>query len=152
LGALLYALEVPPYGGDTLFSNQYLAYETLSSGMKKLLDGIEAVHSSELVYGSKQALFDIKDDHIAIDREAAKRQIAVHPLIRTHPKTKRKSLFVNDHYTVRLKDMSDEESKPILGFLFQHAIRPEFTCRFRWSPGSIAFWDNRCTLHCPVAD
>jgi taurine dioxygenase len=152
LGSILYALEVPPYGGDTLFSNQYLAYEALSPTMQKMLGQLRALHSNEIVYGAKQEDFDIKGDQIAVDMNAARNVKSVHPVVRTHPETKRKSLFVNDHYTTRFEGMSAEESRPILNYLWSHAIRPEFTCRFRWEVGSIAFWDNRCTLHCPVAD
>jgi len=152
LGSILYAIEVPPYGGDTLFSNQYLAYEALSPTMQKMLAQLKALHSNEIVYGAKQEDFDIKGDQIAVDMKAARQVKATHPVVRTHPDTKRKSLFVNDHYTVRFEGMSTEESRPLLQYLWSHAVRPEFTCRFHWEVGSIAFWDNRCTMHCPVAD
>ena len=152
LGAVLYALEVPEVGGDTLFSNQYLAYQSLSPAMRKMLDGLSAVHSAERVYGDRQGEMDIKNEMIMVDFDQARTQKAEHPVVRTHPETGRRSLFVNDHYTMRFKDMTDAESEPLLQYLLRHAIRPEFTSRFQWRKGSIAIWDNRCTLHCPIAD
>lgn len=151
MGAVLYGVEVPEVGGDTLFANQYLAYDALSPGMKAMLDGLNAVHGTARVYGDKA------DDYTYVDRLKESRKEAatkenVHPVVRTHPETRRKALFVNDHYTLRFEGMTEEESKPLLQFLFNHAIRPEFTCRFRWQDGSIAFWDNRCTLHTPIDD
>jgi taurine dioxygenase len=151
LGAMLYAVEAPPVGGDTLFANQYLAYETLSAGMKTLLRGMQAVHGSARVYGAKADDYTYVDS-LKVDRKEAAKAESVHPVVCTHPETGRKALFVNDHYTLRLANMTEEESEPLLGFLFRHAVRPEFTCRFRWRNGSLAFWDNRCTLHTPVDD
>ena len=152
LGAMLHAREVPPVGGDTLFANQYLAYENLSFGMRALLDGLRAVHGSALVYGAKQAQFNVKDGNLSTAKEEAAAAEATHPVVRTHPETGRKALFVNDHYTLRLAGMTAAESAPLLGYLFDHAIRPELTCRFRWTEGAVAFWDNRCTLHTAIAD
>ena len=152
LGAVLYALDVPEVGGDTLFSNQYLAYQALSPAMRKMLDGLEAVHSAERVYGDRQDEMDLKDEMLMVDGDNARAQQAQHPVIRTHPETGRRALFVNDHYTMRFKDMTDQESNPLLQYLLGHAIRPEFTSRFKWRKGSVAMWDNRCTLHCPIAD
>lgn len=151
LGAMLYGLEVPEHGGDTLFSNQYLAYEALSAGMKRLLDGLKAVHGSARVYGDKADDYTYVQN-LKVDRAEAAKSENVHPVVRTHPVTGRKALFVNDHYTLRLENMTEAESAPLLNFLFRHAIRPEFTCRFRWGQGSIAFWDNRCSLHTPIDD
>ena len=152
LGAVLYALEVPEVGGDTLFANQYLAYQALSPAMREMLDGLQAVHSAERVYGDRQDEMDLKNDMLMVDGAQARSQRADHPVVRTHPETGRRSLFVNDHYTMRFKDMTDEESTPLLQFLLKHAIRPEFTTRFKWRKGSMAIWDNRCVLHCPIAD
>ena len=147
LGAVLYALEVPDVGGDTLFSNQYLAYQALSPGMRALLDGLTAVHSAKRVYGDRQ------NDNIGVAAgDIARVQSSEHPVVRTHPDTGRRALFVNDHYTMRFKDMTDQESTPLLQYLLRHAVRPEFTSRFRWRKGSVAMWDNRCTLHCPIGD
>ena len=152
LGAVLYAIEVPEVGGDTLFSNQYLAFESLSPGMKQMLTGLSAVHSSLRVYGDRQASMDLKDEYLKVSKDQAQSEESDHPVVRTHPETGRQSLFVNDHYTLRFKDMTEQESAPLLQYLLNHAIRPEFTCRFRWHKHSIAFWDNRCLLHNPIAD
>lgn len=149
MGSMLLAREVPPHGGDTLFANQYLAYETLSETMKRLLDGLGGISSS-----AKADVSRTREDRIATDgrKSASKEYRAVHPMVRTHPETGRKALFVNVAHTVGIEGMTDDESAPLLEFLFRHQIRPEFTCRFRWQPGSLAFWDNRCTLHNPVND
>jgi taurine dioxygenase len=152
MGAILYAKEVPDLGGDTLFSNQYLAYASLSEAMRKMLDGMTGIHGSSRVYGDRQSEMDLKDKNIMVSKDAARGVVSEHPVVRTHPETGRRSLFVNDHYTLRFKDMTEQESEPLLRFLLAHAIRPEFTCRFRWHKNSIAFWDNRCLLHNPVAD
>ena len=130
MGTILYGIDVPPYGGDTLFANQYLAYEALSGAMKKMLDGLHAVHRHP------------------DSREAG----VVHPVVRTHPETGRRMLFVNDYHTARFEGMTEAESRPLLEFLFAHGHRPEFTVRFRWQKGSIAFWDNRSTKHIALGD
>jgi taurine dioxygenase len=149
MATMLIAREVPPYGGDTLFASMYLAWETLSDGMKGLLDGLIAVNCS-----AKADVTRTREDRIKEGGEvAAKRDyIAEHPAVRTHPETGRKALYVNLGHTTRFRDMTEEESAPILDYLFQHQVRPEFTCRFAWRPGSIAFWDNRCVQHNPVND
>jgi taurine dioxygenase len=149
MGSMLLAREVPPHGGDTLFANQYLAYESLSDTMKRLLDGLRCISSS-----AKADVSRTREDRIATDgrKSAAQEYRAVHPLVRTHPETGRKALFVNIAHTVGIEGMADDESAPLLEFLFRHQVRPEFTCRFRWQPGSLAFWDNRCALHNPVND
>lgn len=149
IGSMLLALEVPPVGGDTLFANMYMAYETLSAGMKKLLDGLKAVNSS-----AKADVSRTREDRIASSPSKDSRRVfeAVHPVVRTHPETGRKSLFVNAAHSVRFDGMTEEESGPLLDFLFRHQVRPEFTCRFRWQPGSLAFWDNRSTQHYPIND
>ena len=152
MGAILYAKQVPALGGDTLFSNQYLAYESLSAAMRNVLDGMIGIHGSSRVYGDRQAEMDLKDKNIMVSKDQAQSAESEHPVVRTHPETGRRSLFVNDHYTLRFKGMTELESTPLLRFLLTHAIRPEFTCRFRWQKNSIAFWDNRCLLHNPVAD
>lgn len=152
MGAILRAIDVPEIGGDTLFSNQYLAYESLSTGMQRMLSNLTAVHSSVHVYGTRQASMDLKDENMVVSKKEAQSAESTHPVIRTHPETGRKSLFVNDHYTIRFSNMSVEESTPLLQYLFKHAIRPEYSCRFQWQEHSIAFWDNRCLLHNPVAD
>ncbi len=152
LGSMLYALDVPEYGADTLFASQYLAYEALSPGMRRTLDGMVAMHGTRKVYDpyAKSGL-DEKQFKTDRDKILAAQEVE-HPVVRTHPETGRKALFVNPHYALRFKDMTEDESRPLLDFLFAHAIKPEFTCRFRWANGSLAFWDNRCTLHTPIDD
>ena len=149
MGSMLLAREVPPVGGDTLFANQYLAYETLSPGLRRMLEGLVAVNSSTKADASRT-----REDRVRRDgREDAKEQyLAEHPVVRTHPETGRKALYVNVAHTVRFKGLTDEESAPLLNYIFQHQTRPEFTCRFSWQVGSLAFWDNRCTLHNAVND
>lgn len=146
---MLVARELPPCGGDTLFANQYLAYESLSPGMRRMLDGLQAVSTS-----TKADVSRTREDRLRTDaRDDARRSYeATHPVVRVHPETGRKALFVNVAHTARFADMTEEESAPLLQYLHQHQVRPEFTCRFRWEVGSIAFWDNRCTLHNPVND
>jgi taurine dioxygenase len=150
MGAILYALEVPPYGGDTLFANQYLAYESLSDGMKRMLGGLRAVHSDRMVAGPavNHAGRSTKARADADWRET----VNVHPVVRTHPETRRKLLYVNYSYTVGFEGMMEEESRPLLTYLMEHGNRPEFTCRFRWTKGAVAFWDNRCVKHLAVND
>ena len=149
MGSMLLSLEVPPYGGDTMFANQCLAYEALSATMKKLLDGLVGISSS-----AKADVSKTREDRIKSDGKdaAPKSYLAEHPVVRTHPETGQKALFVNVAHTAGIQGMSDEESAPLLQFLFQHQIKPEFTCRFAWEPNAIAFWDNRCAQHNPVND
>jgi taurine dioxygenase len=149
MGSLLLAREVPPYGGDTIFANQVLAYEALSPGLRALLDGLVAVNAS-----AKADVTRTREDRIREHGRAGDRQdyVAEHPVVRTHPETGRKALYVNVAHTVRFKDMSEAESAPLLNYLFQHQTRPEFTCRFAWRVGSLAFWDNRAAQHNPVND
>ena len=149
MGTMLIAREVPEYGGDTLFANMYLAYETLSPGMRRLLDGLVAVNSSTKADTTKTREDRMRD---GANPAARAEYEALHPVVRTHPETRRKALYVNGGHTVRFKDMTEEESAPLLRFLFAHQSRPEFTCRFRWEKGSLAFWDNRCAQHNPIND
>lgn len=150
--AVLYAVEVPPAGGDTLFANQYLAYETLSDGLKAALDGRATLHSDIRVAGprAKERL----TGRTSVSRWDDEWQAteAMHPVFRTHPETGRKSLFVNRSYTQHFDGMTREESLPLLDFLETHATRPEMTCRFRWEKGSVAVWDNRCLMHIAMHD
>lgn len=149
MGSMLYALEVPPYGGDTMWANQYLAYESLSDTMRGLLDGLIGISTS-----AKADVSKTREDMIrnAGDKAPAVSHQAEHPVVRTHPETGRKSLFVNVAHTSHFKGMTEAESASILEFLFQHQVRPEFTCRYRWRKGSLAFWDNRATQHNPIND
>lgn len=149
MGSMLYALEVPPFGGDTLFANMFLAYERLSGGMQRLLDGLRVVNSS-----AKADVTRTREDRVASSpgKDAHRVFEATHPAVRTHPESGRKALYVNFAHSVRFEGMTEAESAPLLDFLFQHQIKPELTCRFRWERGSIAFWDNRSTQHNPVND
>jgi taurine dioxygenase len=149
MASMLIAREVPPAGGDTEFANMYLAYETLSDGMKRLLDPLVAVNSSALADVSKTREDRVKD---SARSDAAKQYVAEHPVVRVHPETGRKALYVNVAHTERFSGMTREESLPLLSYLYRHQVRPEFTCRFRWAPGSIAFWDNRCAQHNAIND
>jgi taurine dioxygenase len=150
LGSILYAREVPDYGGDTLFANMYLAYETLSDGMKAMLDGMSAVHSARGPYGPRSDYAADRSMNIRLSNTANAE--VEHPVVRTHPETGRKLLYVNSVFTTRFKDMTEEESAPLLRFLFDHAVRPEFTCRFAWENNAVAFWDNRCAQHYAIND
>lgn len=147
MASMLYAVETPPYGGDTLFASQYLAYEALSDGLKRCLEALIGVNTS-----AKADVSRTREDRMRESRSELKVLEGEHPVVRTHPETGRKSLYVNFGHTARFKGWTEEESLALLGFLFVHQVRPEFTCRFRWEPGSIAFWDNRCTQHNPVND
>ena len=153
LGTALYALEVPDAGGDTLFANTALAYESLSAGMQQMLDGLIGVNSSESLYKGGRAaamarLDGMKDGY----NEDAEVYVSEHPVVRTHPETGIKSLFLSRSHTRHFKDMSTAESEPLINFLSAHMVRPEFTCRFRWRPGSLAVWDNRTTMHHALND
>ena len=147
MGSMLLAREVPPYGGDTLFASQYLAYEALSEGMRTLLEGLVAVNSS-----AKADVSRTREDRVKEQGGTTATYEAEHPAVRTHPETGRKALYVNVAHTARFKGLTEAESAPLLNFLFQHQVKPEFTCRFQWRVGSLAFWDNRCTQHNPVND
>ena len=148
MATMLIAREVPPYGGDTMFANMYAAYEGLSPGMQRLLEHLRAVNSSALADVSKTREDRIRDSGNNGDHE----YLAEHPVVRTHPETGRKALYVNVAHTLRFVDMTEDESRPLLRFLFDHSVRPELTCRFQWRVGSVALWDNRCTMHNPVND
>ncbi len=147
LGSMLYAREVPPSGGDTLFASMYAAYDALSEGLKQTLAGLRAVHSSRHVFGVERG--DLKG---RIGNTAAATQDAVHPVVIKHPDSGRKALYVNPGFTLRFEGWTDDESRPLLEFLYRHAANPEFGCRFAWRNGSIAFWDNRATWHYAVND
>jgi taurine dioxygenase len=150
LGSILLGKIIPPVGGDTLFANQYMAYDTLSGGMKAALEKLNARH------GNGRILMSLEQDEVLPPADARAQQyttaFAVHPVVRTHPETGKKALFVNELHTERFEDMTYEESQPLLAFLYRHSTRPEFTCRFRWREGSIAFWDNRCCQHLALND
>jgi len=149
---ILHAKEVPPFGGDTLFANMYLAYETLSKGMQRMLEGMRVMHSARRPYGVDNKLFgSAKRAMTIINTEEAHAEYA-HPAVRTVPESGRKALFINPVYAIRFEDMTERESRPILDFLNDHATRAEFTCRVRWQPGTLTMWDNRCVQHNAMND
>jgi taurine dioxygenase len=132
-----------------MYASMYAAYEALSPAMQEMLDGLDAVNSSALADVSKT-----REDRIRDSGSDAEEQqfLTVHPVVRTHPETGRKALYVNPAHTASFAGMTEEESRPLLDFLFHHSTRAEFTCRFRWEVGSLALWDNRCAMHNPVND
>ncbi|HEU4438622.1 MAG TPA: TauD/TfdA family dioxygenase [Methylomirabilota bacterium] len=147
MASMLYAVELPPYGGDTIFANQYAAYETLSEGLRRTLDGLIGVNTSTKADASKT-----REDRLKTAGVEMKVLVSEHPVVRTHPETGRKALYVNHGHTERFKGWTEAESRPLLEYLFQHQVRPELCYRFQWAPGSIAFWDNRCAQHNAVND
>ncbi len=151
MGAVFYAIEVPPYGGDTMFANQYLAYETLSDGMKDLIGKLNVVHTDRNLAGPRAAVSKSRSTAVREDADWQE-TVNLHPAVVTHPETGRKALFLNHSHCVAFEGMTEDESKPLLGYLLEHGHRPEFTCRFRYTPGSVAFWDNRCVKHIAVND
>ena len=150
---LLHAWDVPEYGGDTVWSNQYLAYETLSKGLRTTLDGLRAVHSAGMAYGTGGLLDQYKDlSSMAIAPSDDAYAEHVHPAVTVHPVTGRRALYVNPVYTTRFEGWSKEESHALLGHLHRHSINENFTCRLRWSVRTLAIWDNRCTMHNALND
>ena len=148
MGSILYALEVPPIGGDTIWASMYAAHDHLSDGLKETLSSLKAWHSSAATFG-KPTPKDIGDriggqENITPD--------VLHPVLIRHPETGRKALYVNPQFTVRFDGWTAEESQPLLDYLYHFATRPEFCCRFRWEKGSLAFWDNRITQHVALND
>ncbi len=152
LGTLLYALEVPESGGDTLFANACQAYETLSPGMQKMLDGLIGIFNSEKGYAGGRAAQVGKLGEMGKAVIATETFEAEHPIVRTHPETGRKALYVSRAHTLHFKGMTREDSDPLINYLSDHIVRPEFQCRLRWEPGTLAVWDNRCTQHHALND
>ena len=153
MASVLYARETPPVGGDTLFANMHLALESLSPGMRTMLSRLRAVHCA--APSDDRAQMDAANAASAgmkyTDRDPREEE-SLHPVVRTHPETGRKALYVNSSFTRRFEGMTEEESRPLLHFLLEHLTRPELTCRFRWTPESLAFWDNRCVQHYSISD
>ena len=147
MGAMLYAVELPPYGGDTLFANMHMAYETLSPSLQGYLETLTLMQNS-----AKAEVTRTREDRIKEDGVERKALIAELPAVIKHPRTGRKALYVNSGHTERFKELTLEESEPLLKFLYAHQTRPEFTCRFNWTPGSMAFWDNYASQHNPIND
>ena len=149
MATMLLARELPPFGGDTLFASQYMAWNELSDTFKTLLEPLKGISSS-----AKADVSKTREDRLASDgSEQARRELrAVHPIRRVHLETGKPALYVNVAHTAGIEGMKDEEAQPILNYLFQHQVRPEFTCRFKWRAGALALWDNRCVQHNPVND
>jgi taurine dioxygenase len=150
---LLHAWEVPDHGGDTVWSNQYLAYQTLSGGLKKTLSSLRAVHSAGMAYGTGGLLDKFKDfTSMAIAPSPDAYEEHVHPVVVEHPVTHRPTLYVNPVYTTRFDGWTADESRHLLDFLHRHSINENFTCRLRWDVHTLAIWDNRCTMHNALND
>ncbi|HET9330694.1 MAG TPA: TauD/TfdA family dioxygenase, partial [Steroidobacteraceae bacterium] len=145
MGSILYIKQCPPRGGDTLFANMYAAYEALSPRLQAYVEGLTATHDGEGYYRGRY-----RDK--GVDDRAKVYPRAVHPVVRTHPETKRKALYVNRMFTTRINGLPREEGEAILAFLVAHCARPEFQMRFRWRENSVAFWDNRCVQHLALWD
>jgi taurine dioxygenase len=145
LGTMLQIHVLPDIGGDTLFANMYAAYDALSAPMQQLLTGLTACHESEHVYRGRYADRGVDDRSRVYPR-------ATHPVIRTHPETGRKALFVNRTFTTRINELSEAESDAVLAFLFGHSEQIDFQIRFRWERNDVAFWDNRCVMHRAIWD
>lgn len=155
LGSVLYGVTIPPYGGDTVYASMERAYDALSAPMKSFLDGLVAVHSATHAYNPKvtgekkfrgEAPINYRYDEQAIHSEVT------HPVIRTHPVSGRKSIFVNQMFTQRVVGLTSSESRAILAFLYDHCVKPDFTCRVRWAPRTVTMWDNRSVQHYAMDD
>ena len=151
IGSILYALEVPEFGGDTLFASQAAAYEALSDGLKATLEGLNAIHSAGKEYSAKGASAQKRQSMQVSEAEGLAGEF-IHPVVKVHPQSGRKALYVNPAFTMRFDGWTKRESKPLLSFLFEHSRQEAFTCRFRWAKGSVAFWDNRSVWHYALND
>ena len=152
LGTVLYSRVSPPVGGDTVWTNQMLAFDSLSERMQRMLEKLTVMHSAKRSYGPQGTYADDDLKGMRINASELALQETPHPCVRTHPENGRKILFVNWVYAIRFQDMTEEESAPLMDFLNRHSQRPEFQIRFRWRAGSLAFWDNRSTQHLAVND
>ena len=150
--SILHALEVPPYGGDTIFASQTLAYSTLSAGMQAMLDGLTGVHSAVNAYSPKMQSVHDTFQGMSVRTDDSATQTQCHPVVRVHGETEQPALFVNAQYTIGLHGFAPHEAKPLLDFLFAHSTRTEYTCRWQWRVGDVAMWDNRAVQHMAMAD
>jgi taurine dioxygenase len=151
IGSILYAVELPEWGGDTLFASQAAAFEALSPGLKATLETLNAVHSAGREYAPGGHSAQQRKSMTVAEAEGAAGE-SIHPVVKTHPETGRKALYVNPAFTMRFEGWTRRESKPLLDFLFEHSRYEAFTCRFAWRPGSVAFWDNRSVWHFALND
>jgi taurine dioxygenase len=152
LATILYGIDVPEVGGDTMFTSLYAAYDALSDGMKRMLADLRIVFTNANTYGKDATRFKAGVARDMTVAQAPEEKEVQHPIVRTHPETGRKALYLSTTHFSRIEGMSKAESQPLLDQLAKHAVRPDFTCRFKWRPGSIAMWDNRCTMHYAVND
>jgi taurine dioxygenase len=151
----LYAVETPPAGGDTLYANTEAAYQALSDTMKKMLDGLQGVFSASLKHkpGGNRKIHHARINTMAVQNSGeADRLESIHPIVRTHPLTGKKALYVSALHTLRFEGSTEKESRPLIQMLNDHCIEPQFTCRVRWQPGQFNIWDNRCTMHNAIND
>jgi taurine dioxygenase len=149
LGSVLRCVVAPAFGGDTMWTSTHAAYDALSDKMQRMLSGLVAIHDTSRVF----SLLAYRNESVSDkDRDALLTMRAEHPVVRTHPETRRKGLFVNSHFTASIKEMKPAESDALLTFLYRHIASPDFNCRFRWRVNSVAMWDNRCTQHRAVGD
>ncbi|RYF95054.1 MAG: taurine dioxygenase [Caulobacteraceae bacterium] len=151
IGSILYAVETPDFGGDTLFASQAAAYDALSEGLKRTLEGLNAVHSAGREYSAKGSSAQKRASMQVAEAEGLAGEF-VHPVVKVHPETGRKALYVNPAFTMNFEGWTRRESKPLLDFLFEHSRQEAFTCRFAWRDGSVAFWDNRQVWHYALND
>lgn len=150
-GSILHGIEIPPYGGDTVFASTTAAYDALSEPFKQMLEGLHAWHSSRHVFGA--AVADTNSARTGRIGNADKAtQDVLHPVVITHPLSGRRSLFVNPQFTTRIEGLSPIESRAILGAIYEHVQKPEFQARVRWAPGDVTMWDNRATWHKAIND
>ena len=154
LAGVLYGVTIPPYGGDTLFASMRRAFDALSPALQHFFEGLRAVHSASRAYDPATTGDAKYQGEAAINYRMSDAVYAEteHPLVRTHPETGRKGIFVNPMFTQRIVGLADHESEALLHLLYDHATRPDFTCRMRWEPGTLLVWDNRCTQHYALDD
>ena len=153
VASILYAEQVPDAGGDTLWANMIAAHTALSPAMQRTLAGLNAMHSGHIYGAARPPIGIATSTSIEISRNNPQADVErAHPVVRVNSRTGDRSLYVNPVYTTRFEDMSEEESQGLLEYLYAHCTRPEFTCRFRWAPGSVAVWDNRYTVHLAIND
>lgn len=152
MGSILHALEVPPYGGDTLWANQYLAFETLSPGLQETVRRLRGVHSARDAYSPKMQEIHDQFKGMTVQTSEDANRTQVHPAVRVHGETGREALYLNQQYTIGLDGWWPHEARELLDLLFRHATQPSFTCRWQWRAGDVAFWDNRCMQHMVMAD
>jgi taurine dioxygenase len=152
MGSILHALEVPPFGGDTLWANQYLAFETLSPGLQQTLRGLTGIHSARDAYSPKMQAIHDQFVGMTVQTSEDANRLQAHPAVRVHAETGREALYLNPQYTIGLDGWWPHEAKTLLDYVYHHATQAAFTCRWKWSAGDVAFWDNRCVQHMVMAD